>query len=129
MLALAGLPATSGFMGKLFLIEAAVDDHYTWLGVLIVVGSMISLAYYMRVIAAMWMRPTPEAMPAIAGAATDEEPGVLARRGHDIGAVQSQALLVVPALLCAAATIAFGVAPDPLIDWAHHAATSLSTFI
>ncbi len=129
MLALAGLPATSGFMGKLFLIEAAVDDHYTWLGVLIVIGSMISLAYYMRVIAAVWMKPTPEPLPAIAGAATDEEPGVLARRGHDITAVQNQALLVVPSILCAAATVAFGVAPDPLIDWAHHAATSLTTFV
>src|SRR4029079_13656102 len=66
MLALAGLPATSGFMGKLFLIEAAGGEHYTCLGVLIVIGSMIPLAYYMRVIAAMWMRQTPEAMPVIA---------------------------------------------------------------
>ena len=38
MLALAGLPGTSGFMGKLFLIEATVDGDYTWLGVVIVVG-------------------------------------------------------------------------------------------
>ena len=36
MLALAGLPGTSGFMGKLFLIEATVDGDYTWLGVVIV---------------------------------------------------------------------------------------------
>ena len=28
---------------------------YAWLGVLIVVGSMISLAYYLRVVAVMWM--------------------------------------------------------------------------
>ena len=40
---------------------------YTWLGVMIAVGTMISLAYYLRVIAAVWMRPaylsdpTPEA--------------------------------------------------------------------
>ena len=60
MLALAGLPATAGFMGKLYLIEAAVDGDYTWLGVVIVVGTMVSLAYYLRVIAAVWMRPAPE---------------------------------------------------------------------
>ena len=59
MLALAGLPATAGFIGKLYLIEAAVDADYTWLGVVIAVGTMISLAYYLRVIAAVWMRPAP----------------------------------------------------------------------
>jgi len=42
MLALAGLPGTSGFMGKLFLIEATVDGDYTWLGVIIVIGAMVS---------------------------------------------------------------------------------------
>ena len=56
MLGLAGIPATGGFIGKFFLISATVDGNYAWLGVVIVVGSMISLAYYLRVIAAMWMR-------------------------------------------------------------------------
>ena len=57
MLALAGLPATAGFIGKLYLIEALVEGDYTWLAVFIAVGTMISLAYYLRVVAAMWMRP------------------------------------------------------------------------
>ena len=57
MLALAGLPGTAGFIGKLYLIEATVDADYTWLGVMIAIGTMISLAYYLRVIAAVWMRP------------------------------------------------------------------------
>jgi NADH-quinone oxidoreductase subunit N len=116
MLALAGLPGTAGFMGKLFLIEATVTDDYTWLGVAIVVGSMVSLAYYLRVVAAVWMKPgpAPSAMPAMAGAAPEGE---------------GRALLVVPAILCAAATVFFGVIPSPLIDWAHHAATSLTTFV
>ena len=56
MLALAGFPATAGFIGKFYLIDAAVDGGYTWLGVVIVIGSMISLAYYLRVVAAVWMR-------------------------------------------------------------------------
>ena len=47
MLALAGIPATAGFMGKFYLIDAAVPGGYTWLGVVIVVGSMISLGYYL----------------------------------------------------------------------------------
>ena len=39
MLSLAGFPATAGFFGKLFLIQAAVDNEYAWLGVAIVLGS------------------------------------------------------------------------------------------
>ena len=56
MLGLAGMPATVGFFGKLYLIEAAVDNEYGWLGAAIVIGSAISLVYYLRVIAAVWMR-------------------------------------------------------------------------
>ncbi len=55
MLGLAGIPATAGFMGKFYLIDAAVSGGYTWLGVVIVIGSMISLGYYLPVVAAMWM--------------------------------------------------------------------------
>ena len=60
MLALAGFPATAGFIGKFYLIDAAVDGDYTWLAVFIVVGSMISLAYYLKVIAAIWMTPSAD---------------------------------------------------------------------
>jgi NADH-quinone oxidoreductase subunit N len=59
MLALAGIPATAGFVGKFYLIDASVAGAYTWLGVVIVIGSMISLGYYLPVIAAMWMREAP----------------------------------------------------------------------
>ena len=59
MLSLAGIPATAGFIGKFYLIQALVDGGYTWLGVVIVVGSMISLGYYLRVVAAIWMRDAP----------------------------------------------------------------------
>src|SRR3954462_5891892 len=55
MLALAGFPATAGFIGKFYLIDAAVSGDYTWLAIMIVIGSMISLGYYLRVIAVMWM--------------------------------------------------------------------------
>src|SRR3954453_23282668 len=79
MLALARLPGPSGFMGKLFLIEASVDGDSTWLGVAIVIGTMVSLAYYLRIIAAVWMLPEPavappaEPMPAIAGGSPDAD--------------------------------------------------------
>src|SRR5215212_4682590 len=50
MLSLAGFPATAGFIGKFYLIQASVDGDYTWMGIAIVVGSMISLVYYLRVV-------------------------------------------------------------------------------
>lgn len=120
MLALAGLPATAGFIGKLYLIEALVEGSYTWLAVIIAVGTMISLAYYLRVVAAMWMRAGSEpavAAPAIAGAAPEADP-VDPAAGRRL-------YLVVPALLAAAATVFFGVVPEPLVEFASHAGASL----
>jgi NADH-quinone oxidoreductase subunit N len=119
MLGLAGLPATVGFIGKLYLIEALVEGEYTWLAVFIAVGTMISLAYYLRVVAAMWMRPggEPAATPAIAGASPEADP-------IDPEA-SCRIYLVAPALLAAAATIFFGVIPQPLVEFAEHAGASL----
>jgi NADH-quinone oxidoreductase subunit N len=119
MLGLAGLPATVGFIGKLYLIEALVEGDYTWLAVFIAVGTMISLAYYLRVVAAMWMRPEggTAATPAIAGASPEADP-----IDPDAG---RRPYLVIPALLAAAAVVFFGVIPQPLVELAEHAGSSL----
>jgi NADH-quinone oxidoreductase subunit N len=124
MLALAGLPGTVGFIGKLFLIEASVDADYTWLGVMIAIGTMISLAYYLRVIAAIWMRPAagraPGAMPAIAGGSQEaDEPVTGARCKVILGLT----------LLAAAATVFFGVIPSPLVDWAAEAGAAIGDLL
>ncbi len=121
MLGLAGLPATAGFIGKLYLIEALVAGDYTWLAVFIAVGTMISLAYYLRVVAAMWMRPTderaPVGAPAIAGASPEADP-IDPEAGR-------RAYLVAPALLAAAVVVFLGVIPQPLVELAEHAGASL----
>jgi NADH-quinone oxidoreductase subunit N len=57
MLALAGIPGTVGFIGKVQLIHALVNGGYGWLAIVLVVGAMISLGYYLRVVAAIWMTP------------------------------------------------------------------------
>jgi NADH-quinone oxidoreductase subunit N len=126
MLGLAGLPATVGFIGKLYLIEALVEGDYTWLAVFIAVGTMISLAYYLRVVAAMWMRPGDEAAergglppgtPAIAGASPEADP-----IDSDAG---RRPYLVLPAALAAAATVFFGLIPQPLVEFAERAGAAL----
>lgn len=156
MLGLAGIPATAGFIGKFYLIEAAVSGSYTWLGVVIVIGSMISLAYYLPVIAAMWMREAPEqgaqpasgtqpaapspggALPAIAGGSQELDaaaggagagtidPG----RPDSVGAVRTgtQIEVLLVALLAGAATLFFGIVPQPLFDFVAHAARGLGLF-
>jgi NADH-quinone oxidoreductase subunit N len=121
MLALAGLPATAGFIGKLYLIEALVEGDYTWLAVFIAVGTMISLAYYLRVVAAMWMSPetegAPGATPVIAGASPEADPfdPEAGRRWYLVG----------PAILASAATVFFGIIPQPLVEFASHAGAAL----
>ena len=126
MLALAGFPGTAGFIGKLFLIEAAVDGDFTWLGIAIAVGTMVSLGYYLRVVAAVWMRPAPgaEAMPAMAGGSPEadaEDPPPAAAGGRRVRCL----MILVPTWIAALATVVFGIVPSPLVDWAANAGTSL----
>jgi len=126
MLSLAGLPATAGFIGKIYLIDAAVDGGYGWLGVVIVIGSMISLAYYLRVVAAVWMasvtRATPSGtQPVIAGAAIGADPPVeqVDERGRHVEVAGV-------AVAAAAATIFLGIIPSPLFDLALDAGRALT---
>ena len=69
MLALAGVPGTVGFIGKFQLIHALVDGGYGWLAIVLVVGAMISLGYYLRVVAAVWMSPAEPPRSLSGGAA------------------------------------------------------------
>ena len=137
MLSLAGFPATAGFFGKVNLIGAAVDNGYTWLGVVIVVGSAISLAYYLRVVSAVWMRTPGERTagvvaprPAIAGgsAEADADPDALAagERVAGTGRRLIQPEVVGLGVVCAAASVFFGVYPSPLLDLAKDAGAALT---
>ena len=129
MLALAGLPGTVGFMGKLFLIEASVGGDYTWLGVMIVIGSIISLAYYLRVISAIWMRPAPKARPAMAGAAPEAGAGAAPVRDEAAPSGGRCWLVIGVTLIATAGTIVFGIAPSPLVDFAEHAGESIAALL
>jgi len=141
MLALAGIPATAGFTGKFYLIDAAVSGGYTWLGVVIVIGSMISLGYYLPVIAAIWMRSAPageagtsgrgapetpgggQGLPALAGGSPELDEGSLAAQPTARGP-QPEVLLV--GLVSGAAAIFFGIVPQPLFELVHHAGSALT---
>lgn len=55
MLSLAGFPPLSGFTGKFYLFRSAVLSGYTELAVIGVLGSLLSVIYYLRVIVMMYM--------------------------------------------------------------------------
>ncbi len=71
LLSLAGFPPTGGFIGKLYLLLAAVESGHVTLAVILVLTSFVSYYYYLRVIWKMYFEEAPEdaALPAAAGAA------------------------------------------------------------
>jgi NADH-quinone oxidoreductase subunit N len=151
MLALAGIPGTVGFIGKFQLIHAFVNGDYTWLAIVLVVASMISLGYYLRVVATMWMAgpataPAPYAPIAggsqeadsasDGGRAAADDGGQAAADGGGQAAFPLGRATSIPlpevafvALLFAAASIFFGIFPSPLFDLVNHAGSALSGLV
>ncbi len=59
LLSLAGFPGTGGFMGKIFLLQGAVSSDLWTLAVILVMATVFSYWYYLRVVWYMWMREAP----------------------------------------------------------------------
>jgi len=62
LLSLAGVPPTAGFVGKLYLFQAAIGAELYGLAVLGILTSVLGAYYYLRVVVYMYMRP-PEGEP------------------------------------------------------------------
>ncbi len=56
LLSLAGFPGTGGFMAKVFLLQGAVEANLLYLSVVLVLTTVASYWYYLRVAWYMWMR-------------------------------------------------------------------------
>ncbi|HRJ13240.1 MAG TPA: NADH-quinone oxidoreductase subunit N, partial [Alphaproteobacteria bacterium] len=54
MFAAAGIPPTAGFLGKMFVLLAAMKSGFIWLAVLGVLTSVVATFYYLRVIKLMY---------------------------------------------------------------------------
>jgi NADH-quinone oxidoreductase subunit N len=57
LLSLAGIPLTAGFVGKFYILAAGVGSALWVLVITLVVGSAISLYYYLRIVVAMYLQP------------------------------------------------------------------------
>ncbi|MGH2808843.1 MAG: NADH-quinone oxidoreductase subunit N [Actinomycetota bacterium] len=98
LLSLAGVPITSGFVGKLVVFGAAIEGGYSWLVVIGVLASAVAAFFYLRVMVVMYMQE-PDAPSA-------DTAGVLAKGVVAVTAV---------------ATIVFGLFWGPLIRAAEDA--------
>ncbi|MDX1492615.1 MAG: NADH-quinone oxidoreductase subunit N [Longimicrobiales bacterium] len=56
LLSLAGFPGTGGFMGKIYLLQGAADAQLWYLSVVLVLTTIASYWYYLRVAWFMWMK-------------------------------------------------------------------------
>ena len=96
LLSLAGIPLTAGFIAKFYLVSAAVSGHNWVLLFTLVVGSSISIYYYLRVI--YYMTRKPEEHLATADSTSSW-------RGRMLSLVLIASILVL------------GVAPDSLMQY------------
>jgi len=93
LLSLAGMPLTGGFIGKFVLFHAAIKGGFTGLALVGILASLISFAYYLRVVLLLYHddATTPEL--------------------HTGTAAEHAVLLV-----CTAAILLLGIYPGPLLE-------------
>ena len=65
LLSLASFPPTGGFLAKLYLFGSAIDAGKTYLAMIGVIGTMISLAYYLRFLLAIYTAPRERRRPRV----------------------------------------------------------------
>ena len=64
-LSFVGVPPLAGFAAKLSLFGAVIDAGYGWLAVLAVANTVVSLAYYARVLGPAYFEQAPGPLPAL----------------------------------------------------------------
>ncbi|AUW93943.1 MAG: NADH-quinone oxidoreductase subunit N [Sulfobacillus thermosulfidooxidans] len=101
MLSFAGIPLTGGFIGKFYLLQAALFAHQPGLAVGLVVGTFLGLGAYLRPLQAMFRR--------------DGQDQALA--GWNVNWAQIVVLVV-----AVVGTIGIGVYPTPVVHWVNQSA-------
>ncbi len=56
LISLAGIPPLAGFVGKFLLFGAAMQSGFTWLVVIAIINSVLSLAVYLRIVVPMYQQ-------------------------------------------------------------------------
>jgi NADH-quinone oxidoreductase subunit N len=108
MFGFAGFPLTGGFVGKFYVFSAAYERGWTWLVIVGVLATLVSLYYYLGVVRAMFMRRTEDLQLAPIG-----------------GSPPSDTVLQGAVVACLAVTVGSFFAVQPLIDLAKHAVSAI----
>jgi NADH-quinone oxidoreductase subunit N len=103
-----GLPPTGIFLGKFYAFSAVIDRGWTWLAIVGVVFTAVSVYYYAGVIRAMFMQPRELTVVAAGGSPPPDR------------------LLVTAVAASVVVAVGSFVAADPLLDVARDAVASLS---
>ncbi|MGD0742239.1 MAG: NADH-quinone oxidoreductase subunit N [Acidimicrobiales bacterium] len=121
LLAQAGVPFTTGFFAKFYVVSASVDAHSYALAVIAMASAAIAVFFYLRLVLLMLSgRPADEAAGEVPSARVPDG-GVATLVGARV-----DRLVVAPSTALALAvtvgvTVVFGVWPQPLIDFARAA--------
>ncbi len=94
MFSLVGIPPLSGFFGKYYIFLAAIQRGYTWLTIVGVITSMISIYFYLRVVVMMYFKTTDAAVE-----------------------VRVAGTSAIPLVLAAAGVLVIGILPRLVLDW------------
>jgi NADH-quinone oxidoreductase subunit N len=98
LLSLGGFPPMAGFIAKWYVFSAAVKAGYTWLAIIGVLTSVVSVFFYLRIVVMMYMTP-------VNSDTTARVPPIPRMAGL--------------ALLASAALIFYlGILPTRVLDWA-----------
>jgi NADH-quinone oxidoreductase subunit N len=96
LLSLGGIPPTAGFFGKFYLFRAALSSPNHWMTIVVVIAvlnSVVSVAYYLRIVMAMYFRES----------------------GRELKPLEGRSVTVAIAI-SAAVLLGFGILPDWLLQ-------------
>ncbi len=103
-LSLIGVPLTTGFVSKWYLVQAALEDSQWLAAVLILVSSLLAVMYVWRIVEVAYFRPAPKAEPP---------------------AAEAPAVMLVPTWILIVANVYFGIDTSLTSGLARRAAESL----
>jgi NADH-quinone oxidoreductase subunit N len=112
LFAQAGVPLTSGFFAKFYVINAAIDAGSTWLAAVAMLSAVIAAFIYLRIAVSMYMADPVDAAEAGAGG-----PRIAVPTGATIALT-----------MCVIVTIVAGLWPGSIADLARDAVPALATF-
>lgn len=107
LLSLAGLPPLAGFVGKTILFGAAIGAGFSWLAVVAALNTAISLYYYVKIIAPMYLQPP---LPPLEG-----EGSFSAKPKSRPFKQAVSPVLLAAIIITAAGTLLAGIFPEPLL--------------